>query len=160
MFSNPQFWVGLSFVILCVAAFKPVGKILITALDQRSAKIQKELGEALRLREEAQELLLSYQQKQKEAVLEAKHILENAEAESKRIIAEAEKNLEENLNNKIQASMHRIANFENSVMMEIRANAIDVAIDAVRVLIKENLKNDTSEQLITTAIDDMKTRLH
>ncbi len=157
---GPEFWVALSFVLLVVAAFKPVGKVIINALDGRSAKIQKELDEALKLREEAQELLASYQRKQKEAAEEALKIITNAENETKRIILEAEKNLEESLNNKIQIAMQKIATYEHSVMQEVRTNSIDIAIGTVRNLIKEKINNEISEKLVTSAVNEMNKKLN
>ncbi len=160
MFQNPQFWVALSFVLFVIAVFKPVGKILAASLDNRSAKIQKELDEALRLREEAQELLASYQRKQKEAAEEAQKIIANAENESKRIIIEAEKHLEENLNKKIQLAMQKIASYEQSVLQEVRTNSIDVAISTVRSLIKEKLNKEIAENLVSRAVTEMNKKLH
>lgn len=160
MFHNPQFWVALSFVIFVAAAFKPVGKIIIAALDGRANKIQKDLDEALRLKEEAQALLASYQRKQKEAVEEADRIVKNAESEAARIIDEAEKNLEENLNKKIQLAMQKIATYEQSVMQEVRMNSIDIAIGTVRKLAKERLTAEISESLVNRAINEMNKKLH
>ncbi len=160
MFHNPQFWVAVSFVIFVLAAFKPVGKIICAALDDRAAKIRKDLDEALRLKEEAQALLASYQRKQKEAVEEADRIVQNAEREATRIIAEAEKHLEDNLNKKIQIAMQKIATYEHSVMQEVRMNSIDIAIGTVRKLAKERLTAEISESLVNRAINEINKKLH
>ena len=48
------------------------------ALDDRADAIRKELDEARRLREEAQDLLADYKQKQRRAEDEAKAIVEQA----------------------------------------------------------------------------------
>lgn len=160
MVHDPQFWVALAFLLFVAAIFKPVGKILISTLDGRAAKIQQDLGEASRLREEAQQLLASYQRKQKEAVEEAKKIVKNAESEATRIITEAEESLEENLNKRIQIAMQKIATYEHAVMQEIRTNAIDMAINTVRQLVKEKMSKDISEQLVVGAISEMHKKLH
>ena len=160
MFHDPQFWVALAFVLFVILVYKPVGKILISTLDGRSAKIQRELDEALRLKDEAQALLTSYQRKQKEATEEAQKIIKNAESEAKRIIVEAEQNLEENLNKKIQIAMQKISTYEHAVMQEVRTNSIDVAMGTVRSLVKEKLNKEISEQLVTRAIGEMNKKLH
>lgn len=160
MLNDPAFWVALSFVLLVVFAFKPVGKVLCTALDSRAAKIQKELDEALHLKEEAQALLASYQRKQKESAVEAEKILANAESEAKRIVADAEKNLEETLNKKIQVAMQKIASYEHSVMQDVRLNSIDIAIGTVRNLVKEKLSKEVADSLVNRAIGEMNKKLH
>lgn len=160
MFHDPQFWVALSFVLFVLAVFKPIGKIMGSALDNRSAKIQKELDEALRLKEEAQALLASYQRKQKEAAEEAKNIIKHAQEEAKRITLEAENSLEENLNKKIQLAMQKIASYEHSVMQEVRTNSIDIAVSTVRNLVKEKLSKEVADGLVTRAINEMNKKLH
>lgn len=159
MIHDPQFWVALSFVLFVVAVFKPVGKALCSALDARSAKIQKDIDEALRLKEEAQALLASYQRKQKEASEEAQKILENARTESQRLLTEAEAKLEENLNKKIQVAMQKIANYEHSVLQEVRNNSIDLAITTVRRLIEESLNKKISDDLVSRAVTEMNRKL-
>lgn len=160
MLHDPQFWVAISFVLFVAAVFKPVGKVICASLDNRSLKIQKDLDEALRLKEEAQALLASYQRKQKEAAEEAHKILENAKTESERLLADAEKKLEENLNKKIQLAMQKIANYEHSVMQEVRNNSIDLAINTVRRLIEESLNKKISDDLVSRAVAEMNSKLH
>jgi len=159
MLQDPEFWVALSFVLFVAAILKPVGKALASALDSRSAKIQKELDGAHRLMEEAESLLSSYQSRQREATEEAKKILKNAEDEAKRIVTEAEQNLEQNLNKKIQIAMQKIATYENAVVQEIRMNAIDISIKTVHHLLKENLNGAISDELLSKAIIDMNKKL-
>jgi len=160
MIHDPQFWVALAFVIFVVVVYKPIGKVIGAALDARSSKIQKELDEALRLKEEAQALLASYQRKQKESMDEAQKILQSAEIEAKRIVADAEQSLEENLNKKIQLAMQKIASYEHSIMHEVRTNSIDIATATVRNLIKENLNKEISDSLVVGAINEMNKKLH
>lgn len=160
MFQSPEFWVGLSSILLVVVAFKPVGGLLSKVLDARTVKIQNELNEAVRLKEEAQALLASYQRKQKEAAIEAQNIITNAENEAKRLVADAEKNLEENLNKKIQVAMQKIASYEHSVMQSVRLNSIDVAMGTVRSLVQEKLNKEVADTLVTRAIGEMSKKLH
>jgi F-type H+-transporting ATPase subunit b len=155
MFHEPSFWVAAAFFLFVLAVFKPVGRILINALDARSAKIQKELDEARSLMEEAQALLASYQRRQSEAAEEAQNIIKSAEAEARQIIVEAEKNLEESLNKKIQVYMQKISTYEHSVLQELRVNLIDVAVGTVRSIMKENVKKEVSEELVQNAINEM-----
>ena len=88
---DEKFWVAVSFVTFFALAWKPVGRILASALDKRSQQIEASLAEASRLREEAQELLASFQRRQCEALLEAEEILNKAKAESDLMLREAEK---------------------------------------------------------------------
>lgn len=157
---GPQFWVALSFVIFIAAVFKPAGKALVGALDGRAAKIKNELGEALRLKEEAQALLASYQRKHKEAIEDAESIVAAAEAEAKRIAKDAEIELENSINKKIELAMQKIAAYESVVIQEVKNRSIEIAIGTVRTMVASNMNKEVAEGLISKAISDMDKKLH
>jgi F-type H+-transporting ATPase subunit b len=160
MFGDPFFWVVVAFIGFIAAVFKPVSKIVAGGLDGRAAKIQKDLDEALRLKEEAQALLASYQRKQREAADEAKSILQFAEEEAKRIRESSEQELEEALNKRTEIAMQKISAYETAVLQGVKKNAVDIALGAVRSLIVENLNKDHSEELVRQAMNDMQRKLN
>lgn len=160
MVFDQSFWVAVSFVIFVAAVYKPVGSFLTKALDDRAKKIKDDLGEALRLREEAQALLASYQRKQKEIAVEAKQIIEESEKEAKRILADSQTELDIVLNKRIQLAMQKIANYEAAAVQRVKNNAVDVAISAVRTIVIDKMNKDISENLIVDAVEGMDKKLH
>ena len=84
MFSDPSFWVGVSFVlfVLLIVYFKVPGQ-MTKALDDRADRIRQELDDAQKLREEAQALLAEYQRKRTEAEKEAEDIVTQAKTKLK-----------------------------------------------------------------------------
>src|SRR5947207_6136993 len=91
-----EFWVAVAFVIFVgVLIYFRVQKLAVDAIDSRRARIEAELAEARRLREEAQALLAQYQKKQREAEKEAADIIAGAQAEVLRIAAEARAKMED-----------------------------------------------------------------
>src|SRR5438552_16866675 len=97
-----EFWVAVAFVIFVgVLIYFRVHTLAIDAIDGRRARIETELGEARRLREEAQALLAQYQHKQREAEAEAADIIAGARSEERRVGKEGEHDLgREALNHK------------------------------------------------------------
>lgn len=160
MHFDQTFWVGVSFLLFIALVWKPISRLLMGALDGRAERIQKELDEALRLKEEAQSLLATYQEKQKELLDEAEQIVRHAEEESKRIITEAEKNLEESLNKRIEMSMQKIASHEASILQDVHNNMVDVTMGTVRSLVSEYLDKDASDELLNQAIEGINKKLH
>jgi len=57
MFSDPQFWVAVSFFLFIAAIFNPVRKILKSSLDLQINDIKNKLSEAENLKLEAQNTL-------------------------------------------------------------------------------------------------------
>ena len=58
MFSDPEFWVAVAFVILIgVFVYFGIHATVLKALDHRSDRIKAELDDARRLKDEAAKLL-------------------------------------------------------------------------------------------------------
>ena len=77
--NSPTIWVFLAVLIfLFLLGYAGIHKKIAASLDARSEKIRDELKQASLLREEAQQLLASYKNKQKEAENQAKNIIKQA----------------------------------------------------------------------------------
>lgn len=160
MHFDQTFWVGLSFITFVLLVWKPLSRFLTNALDTRAERIQKELDEAQRLKEEAQSLLSSYQQKQTETLAEAEEIIRHAEEEAKRIITQAEETLEDSLNKRIELSMQKIASYESSVLRDVHNRIIDTTVNTVSQILSENLDKEISESLVEDAVAGISKKLH
>ena len=57
MFSDPQFWVAVSFILFIAAIFNPVRKILTSSLDAQIKDIKNKIDEVENLKNEAQKAL-------------------------------------------------------------------------------------------------------
>ena len=72
MLLEAEFWVAVGFVLfLGVLVYMGVPEMMLDALDRRGARIQGELDDARRLREEAEALLAEYRRKHQAASAEA-----------------------------------------------------------------------------------------
>jgi F-type H+-transporting ATPase subunit b len=95
LLSEAEFWVGVGLLVFFgLLVFLKVPQKLLGALDGKAASIQAELDEAVRIRQEAQELLTSLKAQRVEAEAQAKAMLVEAEAEAKRLEAEAKTKLD------------------------------------------------------------------
>ncbi len=159
-YETPEFWVALAFVIMIGGAFKPVMRIITTALDNRASQIRNQIDEAQRLRDEAQELLASYERKQRDAAREAEQIVERARRETERSRENAAQELERSLQRREQSAMDRIAQAETQAIEEIRATAVDVAMEATRRILASDLPKKKAGAMIDEAIKDLPDKLH
>lgn len=160
MFENELFWITVSFVIFITFALRPVSNILSSLLDKRALDIQSQLDEATRLKEEAQQLLADYQIKQKEMEKQSAQILEAAEIESKRITKDAELNLEKTISNKVELAIKKISTYEESILEDIRSNAVDITVHTLRQIVEDNLGEEIAEDLIDEAIKNISKSIH
>ena len=157
---TPTFFVGLAFVIFVAAVFRPVSRMVAAALDGRAEKIQQELDEAVRLREEAQALLAGYERRQNEALQEAEDILAHAKEEAERQARQAGEALEELIKRREIQAVERIARAEEEAVSDVRNAAVELAIAATKKLISSELNDDRQQALIDEAIGELGDKLH
>lgn len=153
----PTFWVAIAFVVFVSLAWKPLVRFLTHALDARAARIDKDLRDAIALREEAQSLLAEYQKKQRENLEEAKRIVEQTKADAKAMADKAEQDLRDTLEKRKALAMEKIAQAEREAVRMVQQNVVDIALSASREIIS---KNSNAEGMIDSALDDINQKLH
>ncbi|MBB5073495.1 F-type H+-transporting ATPase subunit b [Bartonella callosciuri] len=147
------FWafVGLVLFLALLVYFK-VPQMAVRHLDVRAKRIKDELDEALRLREEAQEILAEYQRKHAEAEKDAQEIIAAAKHEVATIIAQTRAKAEEYVKNRNKLAEQKIAQAEADAIRMVSSSAIDLAVSAARTLIEKELDSDKANELIKKSI--------
>lgn len=161
LLSDTSFWTFLGLIVFFVVlhfagAFKAIG----SALDGRAEKIRTELDEARRLREEAQELLASYKRKQSEAADEAEKIIRQARSEAEYLRENANKEIAERIERRTALAETRIAQAEATAAKQVQSLAADLAIDAAKVLLTDNLTKTQRNALMKTDLGAVKDRMN
>lgn len=161
MLSDATFWVAVSFAIFVGLLFYyKVPGMVTKALDKRAADIAHELEEARRLREEAQELLASYQRKQRDAMKEAETIIEQANEEAERLAIEIRETMQVQAERRTKLAEDKISQAEVQAVQEVRAMAADLAVEAARRVIGDKLSGDKANTLIEKSIRNLGAKLH
>lgn len=159
-YTEAEFWVAIALVIFLVLLGRRAFRLIVVALDERAEKIKARIDEASRLADEAQALLSTYQRKQKDAAVEAESILANARKEAERLAADAQAELDRTLKRREAQAMERIAQAEKAALAEVRARAVDVAVEATRKLLAERLTASQADALVDAAISELPSKLH
>ena len=156
-----EFWVAVAFVIFVgVLIYYRAHKMAIDAIDARRDRIQAELDEARRLREEAQALLELYRRKQQEAEREAADILAGAKTEADRLAVEAAAKMEEVLARRTKMAEAKIGQAETQALADVRAAAAEAAVAAAEVILKETVRGKVADDLLAKGIADLKGKLN
>jgi F-type H+-transporting ATPase subunit b len=159
LFADPEFWVLLAVVAFAVVVWKPARRAVVGTLDERATRIRGELEEARKLRDEAEQLLADYRQKEHEAAADAQAIIAHARDEAERIAAQAARDLQQSLERRQRLAEERIAQAEAKALDEIRAAAVDVAIAAAREVIVSELDERRGAAMLDAAIAALPQRL-
>lgn len=155
-----SFWALVSLVIFLVGiGYFGVYGVIGKMLDARIKQIADELASATRLREEAAALLVEYEQKRVAAESEAEAIVKAAKADAERLTAEAQASLSELIARRTKAVEDKIAQAEAQAIAEVRGRSADVAIEAARVVLVEEMSKKGGS-VVDKAIADVANRLN
>lgn len=161
LLNDTSFWAMLGVVIFFgILIWVKVPGIITKQLDDRADKIRGDLDEARRMREEAQELLASFQRKQREAEAEAEAIIEQAKSDAKNLREDARVELAARMERRTALAEQRIAQAEAHAVAEVKALAADLATDAAAQLIVENTKKADHSKRLKDDLADLETKLN
>jgi F-type H+-transporting ATPase subunit b len=130
------------------------------ALDDRAARIAKDINDAAKLRAEAEALLNEYKQKRADAETEAQSIIDQAKREAEAYAAETRSKLSEMVERRTKQAEQKIAQAEQAALKDVRNSATEAAIAAATQLIREGLAGSKSGKLIDESIAAVKSRLN
>ena len=154
MFSDPQFWVAVSFILFIAAIFNPVRKILTTNLDAQINEIKDRIGEVENLKNEAQKALDEL--KERETKVEKE--IQNLNLESEKRIAELKNMSTSKLTDQIEKrkilSENKIEQLMRDTNNSIKNYITSVAIEATRNILLQNLSKDKKSALIEESITE------
>jgi F-type H+-transporting ATPase subunit b len=130
------------------------------SLDERAARIRNELDDARKLREEAHALLLEYQKKRKDAEAEAGGIVAAAKREAELIVEDAKAKTEDYVARRAATAEAKIAQAERDAVNEVRAHAVDIAIEAARSVMAGEIDGKVDAGLFKSSLQELKSKMN
>lgn len=157
---EPETWIAVSFIAFLVVAGRAIVRMVNKGLDERGAKIRRDLDEARRLRSEAEALLAEYKKKQADAAREAGEILQHARDEAELFRKEAAVNLTASLGRRERMALDKIAQAEIQAVAEVKSQAVDLAVAAARRILEQQMAGPRAGSLIDQSIAELDRKLH
>ena len=152
-YENPEFWVGVAFVLVVILLARPVSRMVRTMLEKRIDGIARRINE---LKDDAQKLWVEYEKKFLNAPNEAYEILKKSENEMEQLKDERIRRLEEEIKARENDAQNRIATAEQEAVREIRICGSELSIRAVKKILAEKLDETAQDQLIDRSIELLK----
>jgi F-type H+-transporting ATPase subunit b len=149
----------IALIVFFILIWKPFKEKVLGGLDARSERIRQELDEAQRLHEEAKAMLAKYQRQLHEGENLAKEIVQQAEAERRRLEAKMQQDLALMIERRTQQAEERIAQEEQRALQEVRARAADLSVRATRDILTSKLKGDEVQKVMSGAIEEVSKKL-
>ena len=158
---DATFWATVAlFLFVALIVYLKVPGMLAKSLDGRADRIRAELEDARKLREEAQQLLAEYQRKRKEAEKEAAEIVEIAKREAGLLAEEAHAKTEEYVARRTAIAEQKIGQAEQEAINEVRANAVDLAVEAARQILGSKVDAKASTDRFKSSVQEVKAKLN
>ena len=154
--NDSTFWVGSSFIIFLVLAWKPVSSLLNESLNGKINDIIKTIENSKKLKDESNKILTDYQKKEQIIEQETLRIIEDAKNESKYIEIQSSENLEKLLIKKKESFEQRLSQSEKNIETTIYNKIIEVAISVTSKRIEKDLSNKKNNLIIEDSIDELR----
>lgn len=158
---NTDFIVTLAFILfIAILLWYRVPQLVGGLLDKRAEGIRNDLAEARRLREEAQEIYVSYERRQREVSGQADEIVANAKREASAQAEKAKQDLKLSIERRLKAAEDQIAGAESDAIRAVRDRAIQTAVAAASEILQGQANASDRSAAIDKAIDEVDRRLN
>ena len=155
MFSDPQFWVAVAFIIFILAIFNPVRKILSSSLDNKINEIKENIEEAENIKNDTQLTLSEIKKRQNEVTLEIKEIHSKSKEKIKILESQAQLKLTEQSSKREMLAKEKIEQMSRDANLMVQNNITQTAIDATLRVLEKKLNKDEKQNLIDQSIKDL-----
>ncbi len=152
-------WVGVSFVIFILLAFRPISKNLSDSLDKKINELKMRLDESKKLKEDATVLYNEYLVKKEENLKRIKRMKSEAIKESKLIEQKISSELELALKRKNRNFNQIASQMESKITEEIKNEILKIALIYAEKRIKKNISNDDNKKLIKDSLEKISSHL-
>ena len=155
MFSDPQFWVFIAFIIFIGVMIKPVRKILSINLGDKIQEIKDSIDQAEKIKNDAQLTLSEVKKRQNEV----KGEIDLIEKEAKEKITMIEKNahtkLIDQINKRNTLASVKIDQMTRDANTEIQKHITQIAISATVNILEKKLNDKEKQNLINQSVNEL-----
>ena len=128
MFSDPQFWVAVSFILFIAAIFNPVRKILISSLDLQIKEIKNKIEEAENIKNEASKTLSELKLRESEVAIEIKELKSSSEKKITELKKLSSKNMSDQIEKRKILTENKIEQLIRDTNLSIKNYLSNIAL--------------------------------
>ncbi len=151
-----EFWVRAGLVIFfLILIFAKVPANIWKNLGETGKAVRAELDEAVRIRQEATELLNRIKAERHAAETKAREIIALAEEEAKRLAEEARVKLADSIKRREELAERKIAQAEARAAEDVKAAAADLAAQLAETILLERTAGLGSDAAVDKAIGQL-----
>ena len=157
---DATFWVAVSFVIFIILLiyFKIPSKIK-SSLNESIFLIRKQIEDAEKLRDEANNILSDSEKKLSNSKKEIQNMITEANKASEKLIIKTNSDFHKLMDNRKKDAERKISQMKEQVKSDIKNASVKIAIESVSDLLKNSIDKSKLDKILKESVEETKLAL-
>ena len=155
MFSDPQFWVAVSFFLFIVVIFNPVRKLLVSSLDTQIDEIKTKISESDNLKNEAERTLSELKQREIEVMKEIQVLNIDSDKKIQELKEISSKKYNDQIEKRKILAENKIDQLIRDTNLTIKTYITNTSIEITANILKRKLTIEKKSDLINKSMREL-----
>ena len=155
LFSDPKFWLLISFIVFVILMIKPFKSMMIGGLDSKIEEIKQNIDKSLESFTEAEEKLKDAEKRTLDLSNKVDEIISNARSQAESISKNIIDKTSQTVKSKEKNSIDRIKQIELSAIQSIKSQA-SIELNSIIRDYFSNLSEDNRSKILDKSVIDLK----
>jgi F-type H+-transporting ATPase subunit b len=155
LFSDPKFWLLISFIVFVILMIKPFKSMMIGGLDSKIEEIKQNIDKSLESFTEAEEKLKDAEKRTLDLSDKVDEIISNAKSQAESISKNIIDKTSQTVKSKEKNSLDRIKQIEMSAVQTIKSQA-SLELNKIVHNYFSNLSEDSKTKILQKSVVDLK----
>ena len=155
LFSDPKFWLLISFIVFVILMIKPFKSMMIGGLDSKIEEIKQNIDKSLESFTEAEERLKDAEKRTLDLSNKVDEIISNARSQAESISKNIIDKTNQTVKSKEKNSIDRIKQIELSAIQSIKSQA-SIELNSIIRDYFSNLSEDNRAKILDNSVIDLK----
>ena len=155
LFSDPKFWLLISFIIFVILMIKPFKSMMIGGLDSKIQEIKQNIDKSLESFTEAEKKLKEAEKRTLDLSNKVDEIISNAKSHAESISKNIIDKTSQTVKSKEKNSIDRIKQIELSAIQSIKSQA-SIELNSIIRNYFSNLSDDNRAKILDNSVIDLK----
>ncbi len=155
LFSDPKFWLLVSFIVFVILMIKPFKSMMIGGLDSKIEEIKQNIDKSLESFTEAEEKFKDAEKRTLDLSNKVDEIISNAKSQAESISKNIAEKTRQTVKSKEKNSIDRIKQIELSAIQSIKSQA-SIELNAIIKNYFSNLSDENRTKILDNSVIDLK----
>ena len=155
LFSDPKFWLLISFITFVILMIKPFKSMMIGGLDSKIEEIKMNIDKSLESFNEAEEKLKEAEKQTMDLTNKVEEIISNAQSQAESITKNIIDKTNQTIKSREKNSLDRIKQIELSAIQSIKSQA-SIELNNILKNYFSNLSENNKSKILNNSLTDLK----